>query len=106
MVFEECKLIKGDKGFSMNQLYKIDVEELWKTIGSFAIVEDADKYIMKLDESLKEVPEDSVLYFVGKSPIWLYCIMVGRVISKRPDIILFYSKPTSSGHRKFKIYPW
>jgi hypothetical protein len=90
----------------MNEFVTIDISELWKIVSSFAVVEDVDKYIKKLDDQLEKISENSTLVFVGKSPIWLYCIMSCRVVSQRPDIILHYSKPTTYGHRKFKLYPW
>lgn len=88
------------------EMHVIDICELWKPISAFAISEDSEKYVKKVDEYLNNVPDSSAVVFVGKSPIWLYGLVLCRVIHKRPDINLFYSKPTSAGHRKYKIYPW
>lgn len=88
------------------EFYTVDVENLWKCQSSFAIVEDVEKYLVELDKKLESLPKDAVMMLIGKSPIWFYGIVVCRILQKRPDIHMFYSKPTNMGHRKYKIYPY
>lgn len=94
------KNIKSKITFSL-----LDVTSVWSTVSTYAIQEDALQYLAVLDKALKDYEEGSVLYLTGKSPIWLYMIFAAYIVRKRPDLNLFYSKPTASGNRPYKIHP-
>ena len=102
-------MLEGNSNIKNNNddaLYsKIDIESLWKSVSGFAIVEEADMYLEKVEEEIEKVEDQGTVIFYGKSPIWLYCIITNYVQHIRPDITLYYSKPTDKGYRRYKIYP-
>lgn len=87
------------------KFHTINIEELFKTVSNFAIIEEIDKYLDVVDDKLEGIDQGGTIVFDGRAPIWLYCIVTNYTQQQRPDVIQYYSKPTTDGYRRFKIYP-
>lgn len=86
--------------------YFLDVTTIWSKVSNYCIMEDFPIYIKNLDKFLETIKDDGCVMLTGKSPIWLYGLVVARIIQKKPGITIHYSKPTQTGNRSYKIYPY
>ena len=86
------------------QFIPFDVASIWSTV-DFALQEDLNIYLKKLDDALVSVGNNVNIILTGRSPIWLYLAVVARIIQTKPDVRIFYTKPTRKGNRQVKIYP-
>lgn len=89
-----------------NSFILLDVSHIWCKVSSYAIHEDVKLYLENLDKMIDEAGDVDTIFLTGKSPIWLYLIVVARIIQKKPNCTITYSKPTSKGNRAYKIYPF